>query len=150
MARPTKKTSELKFVAPSRHGDRLENVLKPHDTIPAPPDHFDNERAKMWYQVCATQIEFGLLQPGDYNFIQQYVEVWAQMEEARKMIDKNGLLMVQKNGIIKANPAAALFLQYNAQLCNMSNKLGMNPQARQAVKAGKKEPDAKPDDDLYP
>ena len=135
-----KSTAELKKAGTFqkfRHENRLEVVAKPVDNIPDPPDNFNAEHREEWVRCCEYVFKLGLLTDPDVYLIEIFVRRWFMWQRAMDEIDKRGILIETKKGIIK-NPAINVANESERIVNQIAALFGFSPKSRMGIKAEKK------------
>ena len=137
--RPTKDTEVLKAQGTYkkiRHDKRL--VVAPLTDIPHPPDGYDSEASRLWYEVCSMLTQNGILASTDVHSIAQYCEVTLLEKEAKDTIKREGMFIQVTTGqgelIPKEHPANALIARYAGIRHGLMDRFGCSPKARQGLK----------------
>lgn len=128
MARPPKKTSDLKAFKKHRHANRLELKALPANTAPDCPGDYDAEHRAKWVEVCGHLVDFKILHRQDYDSIDTYVRL--------SFIAKKALAAYIAEPLIndRVNPAWRVYTDAEKSLSMLRDKFGFNPRARQGIK----------------
>ena len=73
-------------------------------TAPEPPAHLRPETADWWRAVLADYE----LEGHHLRLLQSAAETWDRLQQAREMIDRDGLTIATGDGGLKAHPAVAI------------------------------------------
>jgi P27 family predicted phage terminase small subunit len=90
----------LHFVPPaSNHHQR--NHMK---RMPKPPQHL-SEAGRTWWRTCVKTYE---LEPHHLRLLQSAAECWDRQQQARAILDAQGITFVDDRGNTRAHPAVAI------------------------------------------
>lgn len=69
-----------------------------------PPRHLSPEARRCWREIVS---EYGISDPGGFRILENGLPQYDRAEQIRKTIDEQGLTIVDRFGIPKANPLLA-------------------------------------------
>lgn len=131
---------------PSRHDNRLEDLLKPLDTIPECPPYFNKKQRQIWNEVCAEIQGLGVLASADRYLIQVFVSNWLTFDECEQHISEHGNMIIDADGIPIKNPAVAMRKDAEKTLITISSLYGFNARSRKGIKTDPPKPSDPLDD----
>src|SRR5947207_2015256 len=81
--------------------------------MPDPPKGLSKEARALWKQVGPELHKMGLLTRIDASAFQMLCEIWADLCDVRRMIDREGLT-INRGGEIRRNPLIGVELKLSA------------------------------------
>lgn len=152
MTRPRKPT-HLKAVENSRDR-RAEKGLGP-EPVPtgllrgsAPPEHFDEEEAKVWHRFLDAT-PHGLLRRLDAFVLEQFCEAWVVRAKAQKSLKNSALLVKAGSGTPMANPYLWIVSAQSKLINTLGGKLGFSPADRTKIALEEDPGEADPNDKYF-
>jgi P27 family predicted phage terminase small subunit len=132
---------------PSRHGNRLSDSdhLSPMQSIPDPPEHFDNKQVNLWTKVCEDIKKLGNLLEPDVFMIEMFVEHWFLWKGAIADVKNTGttISVEGSTGIRTAINPSVQIMNESGKVCrDIADKFGFTARARMSIKV-KEDPKAK-------
>src|SRR5210317_154952 len=128
-------------------------VVEPTRKRPPNPHQGMSENAKTVWRRIVNSLSTDHFKPYQYDLLRAYCELANSNKNAIKMVDKQGEVITQENGIIKRNPWLDVALQTASQMSTMSAKLGINANStlvdRRKIKGAESPPKSKRDDLLF-
>ena len=117
-----------------RHSGRMESTIKPLETLPEPPGHFDKRHAAKWSEVCGN---VAALTSQDLDALDMYVTNFFFWLDASAEVAKAGITFVDENGKIILNPAFRVMQEAGKVILQVGDKFGFSPRARMGIKTPK-------------
>ena len=126
-----------------RDAGRLETVVKPLQSIPPAPHHFDERQTEKWRECCKLMKDADVLADMDLDAIALYVENWFMAADAYADLRDNGMTVwveqYNKEGVMTSkrpmtNPAFRQYQDCQKVLNPLMNQFGFTPKARMAIK----------------
>ena len=114
-------------------------------SAPDPPSWLSREARAEWRRVVPELERLRLLSRVTRASLAAYCETWARFVEATRTIQREGLTIEAKQGLL-AHPAVGIASKTGAELRRWAVEYGLTPASEQKVKAGD-EDDATPDFD---
>jgi len=136
MPGPAPKPSQLKVIEGTFRADRgPARAVMPRVEIPSPPKRLRGEALKEWKRITSELVKYGLVAEMDRASLCIYCDAWADYQEAREEIAKDGYLQTTPTGY-KALSGSAVKMRQAASLIEKFGALfGMTPSARTRVSA---------------
>jgi len=104
------------------------------DDLINPPDILIGEHARSkWTQIIKGLREMGVLSGMDVDALVNYCDAYQKVIDARKEIDKHGLLLENETAAgrkIVENPAVSIQLKFQEQMRKIASEFGFNPASR--------------------
>ena len=95
------------------------------------PKKLTKKLEKEIYKNLVTELKAtDILNDLDIELLIQTVTCIIKMDEAKKLMDKNGLVIYDDNGGAKTNPACKLYKDFTDMYYRCSSQLGLSPSAR--------------------
>lgn len=94
----------------------------------APPKHLTGETRKMWDRL---QADYVLDDAAAMSLLQAACEAFQRAQEARALIDKEGAVLKDRFGQLKAHPAAAIERDSRGQMISALRALRLAPEDAQ-------------------
>ncbi|HNT22526.1 MAG TPA: phage terminase small subunit P27 family [Saprospiraceae bacterium] len=121
---------------PDRDGGKLEPPSM--NTIPLPPEDYDDDTKEVWFSITEALNHSGLMQRVGIPQIKIYCDQYAIYRDCIKDIKKTGrvIKVVSKNGttVIKRNPNIDISVMAAALMSQVSDKFGFNPYSQSRIK----------------
>ena len=108
-------------------------VPEPGPGVPNPPTTLCREARAEWRRVVDYLAEAGLCVV-DRAALSTYCELWAEVQETRRLLRQEGRSYVSDNGNLRQNPLVPIHQTALAQMRYYMGELGLTPAAR--VKLG--------------
>jgi P27 family predicted phage terminase small subunit len=93
---------------------------------------------KVWQRVSADLAAMDLLFRADQDALLVYCEAVVKYEDACRLVDEGGLLVVGDGGRVVKNPAVQLMRDFGQSVRGMAAEFGLTPAARVGLKAGQR------------
>ncbi|QRF55750.1 phage terminase small subunit P27 family [Variovorax paradoxus] len=141
MAGRTPKPTHLKVVS-GNPGKRAINKRepKPKREIPSCPAYLSDVGKVAWGRLGVLLDRMGVLTEADGPALERLCDCYAELLELRDSLSSQGRTYETDGGLIKANPAAAMFADADRRFKSYLVEFGLTPAARSKVQAA-------PDDD---
>lgn len=124
-----------------RHGNRVESISKPMQTLPKAPAYFDKKHKEFWEKTCNGIYEMGVLNQVDIEQIELYVLNWFIWKDASQSLINEGIMISveTEKGIRQIkNPAEIVMRNSERTLMALGDKFGFSPRARMGIKTEQK------------
>jgi P27 family predicted phage terminase small subunit len=147
---PIGKSREEKELAGNPGNRPLPKEFKLRKGAPQPPADLRGEAFAEWCRIVPELEAAGLLAHVDRSYLVIYCSAWAQHEDAREALDREGVLVDGQKGNLVKNPAAQVMKDAADIMLKYGAKLGLNPSDRArlgAAMAGDNDEDG-PDADV--
>ncbi|WP_067171165.1 phage terminase small subunit P27 family [Microtetraspora niveoalba] len=102
---------------------------------PKPPTWLTREARAEWRRVAPELTRLDLLKEGDRATLAVYCETWARFVEATRTIQREGLTIEAKQGLL-AHPAVAIARSAGRELRAFAVQFGLTPASEGAVAKG--------------
>jgi P27 family predicted phage terminase small subunit len=89
---------------------------------PDPPDHLSRASRKFWRTVLSTYE----LSTAELELLKRCCEAMDRLDQARKLLDEEGLVTVDKYGQTKAHPAAVIESQARTAVARLLRELKLD------------------------
>jgi P27 family predicted phage terminase small subunit len=96
--------------------------------IPPPPDGLNADGKRVWRQVCTIYD----LSPPEQRVLEAACLAWAQMKAASRAVEEYGVVVLDRYGSPKANPAVALERDARLAFVRCLRELRLEPPAEDA------------------
>ncbi len=132
-----------------RDAGRMETYVKPMETLPPPPPHFDERQKEKWQECCKLMKEAGVLANMDLDAIAMYVENWFMAADAYADLRDNGMTVwvekYNKEGNLESkrpmtNPAFRQYQDCQKILNPLMQQFGFTPKSRMAIRLNAPKP----------
>lgn len=89
-----------------------------------PPKHLNRAAKKLWREL---QAEYGIADAGGLALLQTACECWAEMEQAREILDREGMTIESDTtGFKRLNPAAKALKEARASFFRAISMLNLD------------------------
>ena len=121
------------------HGSRAKPVNEPQparlSAVPDPPAWLGDVAASVWREEAPKLHSLGLLTSIDLRALSLYCEAWDELFQARKSIEKHGLIAVSEKGGAYQHPSVGLKNRAIQRIKQFGAEFGMSPSTRTSVTA---------------
>lgn len=119
---------------PSRHANRVQEMEKPLEIVPNPPEDFDKRHSDKWSEVCKNLQKLRILFDQDLDVVEIYVRNWFIWIDASKEVSATGITFVDENGKVSKNPAFGVMQEAGKVVTQIGALIGYSPRARMGIK----------------
>lgn len=109
---------------------RLKAIPARLSSVPTPPAVFDEERCRIWTQVCEHLISADALTAGDLVCIEDYCNQTAELREITAQLIAVGHLRTNTQGNLVTHPLLTVRSHLARAVQSMGSTLGLNPKSR--------------------
>ncbi|MEV6638429.1 phage terminase small subunit P27 family [Actinoplanes sp. NPDC051470] len=112
---------------------------------PRPPADLKGEAFAEWCRITGYLSRVGQIEAVDYAALTVYCCAWAMFDDARRLMDEHGPVVMGRDGGLVKNPAAQVMRDASDTMLKFGGRFGFTPKDRQNMGLTSGEPD---DDDL--
>jgi P27 family predicted phage terminase small subunit len=131
----------LKLVKSARKSRLNKAEAQPPRDLPEAPDHLTGEASAEWDRCCDALYKSGLLTSIDRAILVCYVDAWARLDRAERILRaealkdpiSGGLTVVTKTGRVIQHPVVGVARRAAHDVARFATELGMTPSARSRV-----------------
>src|SRR5689334_5701530 len=93
------------------------------ETLPAPPDHLSDRAADLWREI----VEEYVLVPHQLELLRRACEAADRADEARQLLEAEGLTITDRYGQVKPHPAANIERDSRLAEARLLRELALSP-----------------------
>ena len=135
-----KPDKHLRLVGNTRN--RLQpSTVKALKTLPECPDYLEGEARELWTNLGGELVKRGVLTALDFDSFAALCICYGNTVQAQRILQKEGIVIADKKGSTKKNPAYSMWSGYMNLYRMFCNDFGLSPVSRNRV------PIPYPDDD---
>jgi P27 family predicted phage terminase small subunit len=108
---------------------RKTRLTKPPD----PPAHISERAATQWRRVAQLCVRLKTVREADLPALELLVNALATEQEARALLDKEGITVNTGAGGVKPHPAVRMAETARAQAIALLDRFGLNPRSRRGI-----------------
>lgn len=128
------KPNEQKELAGNPGGRDLPNVPEPPKGMPPMPKEFLSEHGQRAYLWIKAQLDpTGILTGADFHALTAMCMHWAYAAEANQVLRKQGVTLIDKDGVRRKNPANQIFRDNMKSFRMFAENFGMTPSSRSRI-----------------
>jgi P27 family predicted phage terminase small subunit len=107
---------------------------KPRELLPEAPDWLSAAAAEEWARLVPDLIVMGTVKAADATALACYCEAVARFRVASEIVSKAGLMLKDRDGIVRKNPAVGMARDAGAEVRQWAREFGLTPAARQPLR----------------
>ncbi|HII4428018.1 TPA: phage terminase small subunit P27 family [Clostridium perfringens] len=130
----------------NKRKEQEEKLKGKDDKVYEAPANLSKEGKDIYNFLVGELKESGILNNLDITILLTCVDSILRMEECRKIIDKNGIVITTEDGAMYRNPATTIYKDYNAIFNKCCMELGLSPSSRSKLSVIKVNAKAKEND----
>ena len=103
---------------------------KPKIGTPVCPRWLSDEARKIWRRLVPLLVPSGVLTVVDGGALARYCDTWVRWHKATEALDKDGDVLVRRDGSMEASPYVAIYRNLSDMLSRHESQFGLTPAAR--------------------
>jgi P27 family predicted phage terminase small subunit len=107
---------------------------RPRELTPEPPEWLSAAAAEEWARVVPDLVTMGTVKAVDATALACYCEAVARFRAASQLVARAGLMIKDRDGIIRKNPAVGQARDASAEVRAWARDFGLTPSARQPLR----------------
>jgi P27 family predicted phage terminase small subunit len=115
---------------PSKKPIKKELEYEPLDELPEPPSYLSDEAKQIYRRIGSLLVSKRILTAADIEALSAYADACDLFIKATRDIQKNGTVMITKNGYEMIRPAFSVWKRALEEMRRFATELGLSPYSR--------------------